>query len=40
LQCLITFVKRLVTLGSALGEFSLTRGKLTFEIGYTLLGIG
>jgi len=32
--------ERLVTLGFALGKFSLTLGKLTFEIGYTLLGIG
>jgi hypothetical protein len=31
---------RLVTLGFALGKFSLTLGKLTFEIGYTLIGIG
>jgi hypothetical protein len=30
----------LVTLGLAFGKFSLTLGKLTFEIGYPLLGIG
>ena len=30
----------LVTLGVALGKFSLTLGKLTLQIGYKLLGIG
>ena len=29
-----------VTLGYALGKFSITLGELTFEIGYPLLGIG
>jgi hypothetical protein len=32
-------LQRLVTLGFALGEFSLTFGKLTLQIGYELLGI-
>jgi hypothetical protein len=32
--------ERLVTRGFALSKFSLTLGKLTFEIGYSLLGIG
>ena len=32
--------QRIVTLGFALGKFSLTLGKLTFEIGYPLIGIG
>jgi len=29
-----------VTLGFALGKFSLALGKLTFEIGYPLIGVG
>jgi len=33
-------LQRLVTLGFALGKFSLTLGKLTLQIGYELLGIG
>jgi hypothetical protein len=33
-------LQRLVTLGSALGKFSLTLGKPTFDSGYSLLGIG
>ena len=33
-------LERLVSLGLALGKFSLTVGKLTLQIGYELLGIG
>ena len=33
-------LQRLVTLGSAVGKFSLTLGKLTLQIGYELFGIG
>jgi hypothetical protein len=33
-------IAHLVSLGFALGKFSLTLGKLTFEIGDPLLGIG
>ena len=32
-------LQRLVTLDLALGKFSVTRGKLTLEIGYEPLGI-
>jgi hypothetical protein len=33
-------LQRLVTLGFALAEFSLTLGKLTLQNGYELLGVG
>jgi hypothetical protein len=33
-------LKRLVTLGFAVGKFSLTLGKVTFEISYAPFGIG
>jgi hypothetical protein len=39
-QRLVTLGFGRVTLGSALGKFSLTLGELTFEIGYAPFGIG